>query len=94
MIVKIKDECGAFAENKDEARRIREECIRPALAKEGEPVILDFTDVDSSTQSFMHALISDIFHISGDKALERIEFKGCSKPIKALVATVVNYSMD
>jgi len=92
MIVKIVDLCGDFAENKDIAREIRES-ISPTFYKGQEKIILDFTGVDSSTQSFVHALISSFFHKKGEEALNIFEFKGCTKAVKSLITTVINYSL-
>ena len=94
MIIKIRETCGNFAEDKDAARDMREQLIRPHLKETQEPVTIDFTGVDSSTQSFIHALISDYFQSMGEEALERFEFKGCNKAIKSIIATVVNYSLE
>jgi hypothetical protein len=94
MIIAMRERCGSFAENKDEARQIREDIIRPCLEKTEYPVVLDFKDVDSSTQSFIHALISGFFQKYGEDALNRFEFRNCSKAIKSLLGTVINYSLE
>jgi len=62
--IKLFPVTGSFAENKDIARDIRVKEIIPALDK-NEEVTLDFKDVDSATQSFIHALISDIIRNYG-----------------------------
>ena len=61
MKIMIKEHCGSFAENKDQARDIRDRYIRPVLKSSNEVIVLDFSEVDSSTQSFIHALISGFF---------------------------------
>ncbi len=94
MNICIADYCGSFAENKDQARELREKMIRPCLESTVDTIVLDFAGVDSSTQSFVHALISGFFQECGEGALSRFEFKNCSKAIKSLLATVVNYSLD
>jgi len=81
---------GKFAENKDIARKIRLESILPALYA-NEDVFLDFTDVDSATQSFIHALISDAIRKKGIDALDRIYFKNCSETVKKIINIVVDY---
>ena len=93
MIVKIRDFCGDFAENKDIARAIRLSA-KPIYETTEEPIVLDFSNVDSTTQSFIHALISEFFQNSGEKALDRFEFKNCSKAVKSLITTVINYSLE
>ena len=94
MIVSIKKKCGSFAENKDQARRIREDIIKPYLNSTKEQMVLDFDGVDSSTQSFIHALISGFFQECGEDALDRFEFRNCSKAVKSLLTTVINYSLE
>ncbi len=93
MYIKINDICGSFAENKDEAKKIREDFIKKLLPF-NEIIILDFIDVDSSTQSFIHALISEVFQNHGESVLKRIHFKGCNKAIQSLITTVINYSLE
>ena len=93
MIVKIGEQCGEFAENKDDARRLRESFIVPTIAG-GREVILDFAGVDASTQSFIHALISQVLQDGGEPALAKLRFMNCNGPIKSLVTTVVNYSLQ
>jgi hypothetical protein len=93
MIIKMAERCGVFAENKDVARNIRERFLKPAL-KTKAPLILDFEGVDSTTQSFIHALISGVIQTHGGSILDRLEFRSCSPAVKSLIATVVNYSME
>ena len=94
MIIKMIEKCGSFAEDKDIARNIRENLIRPIFESSDEVILLDFAGIDSTTQSFIHALISDFFQKKGEPALERFEFKKCSKPVKSLITTVINYSLE
>lgn len=84
---------GNFAENKDDARDIRLKTLKPLVDK-GEKICLDFKNVDSTTQSFVHALISQFFQDNGEKALSMFEFKNCNKPVKTLITTVINYSLE
>ena len=93
LTIRISDIAGDFAENKDKARNLREDQVLPTLANGGH-VVLDFANVDSTTQSFVHALISKVFQDRGEKAFDLIEFRNCSGPVKSLVSTVVNYSLD
>jgi hypothetical protein len=46
------------------------------------------------TQSFIHALISDVLRVHGEGALDYLEFKSCTDVVKGVVATVVQYSLD
>ncbi len=52
-------EVGDFAEDKDAARRLREEVIVPAIER-GDEVVIDFSAASSATQSFLHALFSGV----------------------------------
>ena len=81
---------GSFAENKDLAREIRRELILPVLEAGGN-VILDFSDVNSTTQSFIHALISELIRDFGIDVLDRITFKSCNDTVKKLVSIVIEY---
>lgn len=84
---------GPFAENKDIARKIRLEEILPAL-EGGEDVVLDFSGVDAATQSFMHALISDLMRKRGAGVLDRLEFKSCNETVRKIVSIVVDYMQE
>lgn len=80
---------GAFAENKDIARDIRTKIIFPALEKE--EIILDFEKVESTTQSFIHALISDLIREKGDEVLDKMTFKNCNETVQKIIGIVVEY---
>lgn len=84
---------GSFAENKDVARDIRIHGIIPALEK-NQHVVLDFSKVDSATQSFIHALISDLIRRYGNEVLDRIRFKSCSETIQKIVTIVTDYTQE
>lgn len=90
MIINIFQHAGDFAENKDVARDLRVEKITPTLDK-GEGVILDFENVASTTQSFIHALISDVLRTNGDEILDRLLFKNCSETVKKIISIVIDY---
>lgn len=91
--ISIFDEAGAFAENKDVARELRTRVIQPALAK-SRTIVLDFADVDLATQSFIHALLSEVIRVDGASALDRIEFKNCNPSVRNLIEIVSTYSQD
>lgn len=84
---------GSFAENKDRAREIRLQQIIPAIER-GEYVVLDFTNVDDATQSFIHALISDLFRKFGNQILGKLEFKSCSETVKKIIEIVTDYMQE
>lgn len=91
--INIFERAGAFAENKDIAREIRMQEIIPALNK-NEEVVLDFSNVGSATQSFIHALISDVLRKYGNDVLDRIAFKSCNETIQKIINIVVDYMQE
>jgi hypothetical protein len=93
MTIKISERAGSFAENKDLARDIRLNEIIPALEK-GDEVVLNFKGVGAVTQSFIHALISDVLRRYGDDVFDQIAFKSCNKTVKQIINIVVDYMQD
>ncbi len=89
-IIKIFKKSGVFAEDKDIARELRLKKITPLLKKEGS-IVLDFDGVESATQSFIHALISNIIREFGPEILDRISFKNCNDTVRQIIKTVVDY---
>lgn len=92
--INIVDYCGNFAENKDIARDLREANLKKMIKNPAAKIVIDFSGIDSSTQSFIHALLSDLFQECGETLLNQIEFKNCSKAVKSLITTVINYSLE
>jgi hypothetical protein len=86
-------EVGAFAENKDIARRLRVNRIAPAVA-EGTSLTLDFADIELATQSFIHALLSEVIRTRGEDALALLTFKNCNDTVRNLIEIVAEYSQD
>ena len=85
---------GSFAENKDLARKIRIEQIIPALDHK-EEVILNFEGVDSTTQSFIHALISDLIRNYGaEEVLDKISFQACNDTVREIIGIVTDYMQE
>ncbi len=89
----IFDKAGAFAENKDVARDIRVQEIIPALNRK-EEVVLNFQRVNGATQSFIHALISEILREYGSDILDHITFKACNDTIRQIIHIVVDYMQE
>jgi len=89
----IFDQAGAFAENKDVARDIRVQEIMPTLAK-NQKIVLDFEKVDATTQSFIHALISDALRKHGSQVLAQMTFKSCNETVKKIITIVVEYMQE
>jgi STAS-like domain of unknown function (DUF4325) len=93
MRIKLVDETGDFAGNKDVARDLREQKIAPALQR-GEEVALDFAGIDLATQSFIHALVSDLIRRDDLHALDRLVFEHCADDVQSIIEIVVDYSQD
>lgn len=91
--IKLFERVGTFAENKDTARDIRLNQLIPSLEKD-EDIILDFESVEGATQSFIHALISDLMRKYGNTVLDKIQFKSCNDTIKGIVSIVTDYMQE
>lgn len=91
--IAIFDRAGAFAENKDVARSIRKQEIIPAL-DQNEQVTLDFQGVHGATQSFIHALFSEVLRKYGGDVLDQIFFKSCNETIRQIVIIVADYMQE
>ena len=84
---------GKFGENKDMARKIRLEQILPHL-DEGDQVVLNFEGVEGVTQSFIHALISDLIRKKGIEVLDKLFFKNCNPTVSKIISIVTDYMQD
>ncbi len=84
---------GSFGENKDKARDIRMEEVLPVI-EDNRDVAIDFKDVGSVTQSFIHALISDILRKYGPEVLDHIFFRNCNENVKKIISIVVEYMQE
>lgn len=81
---------GKFAEDKDKARSIRQDTLWPDI-KSGRKIVLDFTKVEDATQSFIHALLSELIRETRGEALDQISFKNCNETVKRIINIVVDY---
>jgi len=93
MTIELYPLVGSFAENKDIARDVRQDMINPAL-NNGEDVILDFNKIDSTTQSFIHALLSEIIREHGAGAIDKLSFKNCADTVQKIIAIVLDYMQE
>ncbi len=84
---------GPVAQDKDLARDLRVRVILPAVQNASRCTI-DFSKVELATQSFVHALLSEVFRSQGDPAVDFLEFKGCSDAVRTVVETVAHYSLQ
>ena len=86
ITIKLKPIVGSFAENKDKAKEIRIKKINPSL-KKGISVELDFEGVTSATQSFIHALVSQLIRQYGTDVLDN----NCNETLKKIIEIVTDY---
>lgn len=93
MELQIFDKFGDFAEDKNKAKRIRTSILEPRIAR-GEHICLDFAGVNNATQSFIHALISNLIRLNGVDVLDLIEFKNCNETLKTIITIVIDYMQD
>ena len=91
--IKLIKKVSSFAENKDIAREIRLNNIIPVL-ENNETITLDFNGIEAATQSFIHALLSDIIRKYGSEVLDKIFFKNCNNNVKAIIQIVVEYMQE
>lgn len=91
--IKLFKKTGQFADNKDLARDIRLNDLIPALERD-EDIILDFERIEGATQSFIHALISDLIRKYGNEVIGRIQFKSCNETIKGIITIVIDYMQE
>lgn len=89
--IKIFDLAGGFAENKDIARDIRIKQLTPALDKGEDSIIIDFKNVTGATQSFVHALISELIRKYDSDVFTRIFFKNCNASVEQIINIVADY---
>lgn len=82
-----------FAENKDIAKKLRIEEIMPALSK-GDEVILDFDGVSGATQSFIHALISDLIRKLKGVAFDNLMYQNTNDDIREIISIVYRYMQE
>jgi hypothetical protein len=83
-------EVGPFIEDVGRARQVKQERILPTLANGG-MLILDFAGVRFATQSFVHALLSDVFKERSSVA--SLSFRNCSRATEEAIRAVAAYSM-
>lgn len=81
----------ALAEDKDDAKRLRDERILPAL-QAGHTVELDFAGVELATQSYVHALISEAVRRTGDGVFDLLKFRNAGPGVQNVVVAVFEYT--
>jgi hypothetical protein len=84
---------GPFAENKDLSRELRVNKIIPYL-KENKKIDIDFNGVENTTQSFIHALLSEAIRYKGENFADYVSFSNCNDKIMTIIEIVYQYTMD
>ena len=80
---------GHFKEDVEAAAKIRDEQLLPHLAKGG-LAVLDFGGARFVTQSFVHALLHDVFRVPG--SLLRLSFLNCTNSSEEAIRAVAAYA--
>lgn len=91
ITIQILQRASSFAEDKDLAADIRERDLKPALDR-GQNIRLDFKGVEGATQSFVHAMLSELIRKRGAGVLDKVEFSQCNPTVRSVVEIVVEYS--
>ncbi len=76
-------------EDVEAAESVRRQTIIP-LVNSGRQVVIDFGKPRFVTQSFVHALLNEVFLIPG--SLTRLMFRGCTKSTQEAIRLVAAYS--
>jgi hypothetical protein len=90
--IELSSGIAGFAEDKEYAKRIRQDEILPAL-EAARGVALDFHLVKYATQSFVHALIGEPIKRFGEPVLDKLEFQNCTPQLQSVIELVVDYSL-
>jgi len=80
-----------IAEEKEFARLLREDVIKPSLRAD-EEVEIDFSQAQIVTQSFIHALLAEPICRFKENALDLLIFKHCSEQVQQIIRTVIEYT--
>jgi len=80
----------AFEENVEEAARVREAIIAPAI-NDGKMVVLDFARIPFATQSFIHALMYKVLRDSSQIA-SSLSIANCTRSTREAILAVAGYA--
>ncbi|MBN2594273.1 MAG: hypothetical protein JXA81_12265 [Sedimentisphaerales bacterium] len=80
---------GDFNEDVEVAANVRKNKLLPAVMN-GELVVLDFAGSRFATQSFIHALLNDVFRVPA--SLCRLSFVNCTRSTEEAIRAVAAYS--
>lgn len=91
-VIRLVDIVGTIAEDKDAAKQLRTEILWPLIKNRNE-VVLDFENIEDATQSFIHALLSELIRETQGEVLDLIYFKNCNETVKIIINMVADYMM-
>lgn len=80
---------GRYADNKEDAIRHRDSYIMSAV-EDGKTLLIDFQDVESSTHSFLNALLASPIRRMGIRAYKRIRIVNATKDIRETIDYVLD----
>ncbi len=89
----IGPDVGALALDRNRAHDIGRTVLEPLLAR-GRSVILDFSNVGTASQAFLHALLWDALIEHGPDLVERLRFVACSSQVAPLVRATVRSALE
>lgn len=93
LLVSIYNFFGRRAEVKSEAISYRDKHLLPAV-QAGKTIVLDFSDVLSSTHSFLNALLASAIRMLGLKAFKKIRFVNAVKEIRETIDYIMHDNTD
>ena len=79
--IEIRNHFGRYAEDKDRAKKIRDEKILPALA-EDKSLIIDFEDIVSAPHSLLNAMLATPIERLGLAAYKKIKIINAAPEIR------------
>lgn len=82
---------GAIKEDVEAAAEVRDRKLLPSV-KSGGMLVLDFGGARFVTQSFVHALLHDVFRVRG--SLVRLSFVNCSASSQEAIRAVAAYAAE
>jgi hypothetical protein len=89
----IADELGTHLADVDRGIAFRRCRLEPTLAT-GSTLVLDFTGVRHSNDSFMNGLLTALFEAHGEQLLERVTFRGCNAIIRVLIEGAIALGLE
>ena len=80
---------GKYADNKEDAIKHRDKYLLSAV-EEGNAILIDFQDVESSTHSFLNALLASPIRRMGIRSYKRIRIVNATKDIRETIDYVLD----